>query len=533
MSDPNNPNDPKNPNNQNTDVEYEDQYLDDSMDMSLAEFNKIQRAQLILREALMNEQEEAFLLALEEHNREKLKSLSAESLPLYTSNPYLIANNADLIIETYPKLSAKIDREIEGISSRKLLENAGYSDKQINQVAEASSDFMESIAVTSLHEEKFGFKGDSLKDRLSATKDSVLNQLGKPGTQKALQVAGIAIGCATGGIVITAGMKASGMLANKLAKTPGFQSLMSGLTDSAEKVASKLTGKPVAEIREKTKRTKEAVSKTFKKRYVAIPAVLIAGYFLGQTDLAQEMMASVANTAGTAFDQTVDAVSPLAEKVGSGVSAGAGKAGEYLSSFSESIKPSYEGFQRGAPGISVSDASLDAFAQTSLDEGLVSRADGSIEALSQVAEADMDLGVYTIESGDNLWNIAKSHLELSGLEVNNRSIYEATQAIYEANAELIGDNPDLIMPGVEISIPDSMLPAAEVPELACPAPEAPSNELVAEVSSGLTWGDMSLDEMIEKMKTPGLDDNNGVINLDKEPAAAAQRKPWDPDPADF
>jgi LysM repeat protein len=54
-----------------------------------------------------------------------------------------------------------------------------------------------------------------------------------------------------------------------------------------------------------------------------------------------------------------------------------------------------------------------------------------------------DAANYTVKSGDNLWNIAKSHLG---------SGYKWTD-IYKANTNVIGSNPSLIQPGQQLSMP--------------------------------------------------------------------------------
>jgi nucleoid-associated protein YgaU len=51
---------------------------------------------------------------------------------------------------------------------------------------------------------------------------------------------------------------------------------------------------------------------------------------------------------------------------------------------------------------------------------------------------------YTVDSGDNLSAIAKQELGDA-----NR-----WREIYELNKDVIGDNPDLIQPGMELKLPD-------------------------------------------------------------------------------
>lgn len=547
-------NDKQDPNLQTNEIGIED----DGMDITLEQMSQLMRAQLVLKRAFDNKQEEEFLLALDEHHRERLKEMSAESLPLFTSNPSLLASHSDLIIETYPELSAKVDRDIASVSGRMLMESAGYSDKEINEVENTSPEFLDSLAVTRFHEETFGFKGESLNHRLRSTKDSVLEQLGKPGARRALQVAGVAIGCATGGIFISAGMKASGMLASKLANTSGFQALMAGLTNSAEKVASKLTGKPVEEIRESAANRKKSLSALFKKPYVAIPATLAIGAMafvaFGSTEFGQQAIDSISDKAGSAYGYVADAASPLVEmasplvdKAGSTVSAALSSVGEGISStfsgvtesaiadaFAEAEATNPGWSDRYIDGLPPIEDTPSAFAEAARGDSAWSRARESVldvigqgsEGVDVVAETGIDAEpvVYTISSGDNLWNIAKAQLEASGLEISNRSIFEATQAIYDANADVIGGNPDLIMPGVDLNIPD----LGSAP----PVPDAPSLPQ-GSVSPGLPWGELDFESLVDIMETPGLDDNNGVINLDKEAVSAVKRDRGGPDPSGF
>lgn len=53
-------------------------------------------------------------------------------------------------------------------------------------------------------------------------------------------------------------------------------------------------------------------------------------------------------------------------------------------------------------------------------------------------------GEYTVQSGDNLWDIARKHMG-DGTKWGD---------IYKANAEAIGQNPDLIQPGTALRMPD-------------------------------------------------------------------------------
>lgn len=65
------------------------------------------------------------------------------------------------------------------------------------------------------------------------------------------------------------------------------------------------------------------------------------------------------------------------------------------------------------------------------------------------AEASTQASVVVVR-GDSLWRIAAEHL---GPQATDAEIAEAWPAWYEANADVIGDDPDLIYPGQELRVP--------------------------------------------------------------------------------
>jgi LysM repeat protein len=62
----------------------------------------------------------------------------------------------------------------------------------------------------------------------------------------------------------------------------------------------------------------------------------------------------------------------------------------------------------------------------------------------QVAQAPAEASPYTVKPGDNLWDIAKSHLG-DGTK---------WQDIYKLNQDVVGGNPDLIHPGAQLNLGD-------------------------------------------------------------------------------
>jgi hypothetical protein len=86
-------------------------------------------------------------------------------------------------------------------------------------------------------------------------------------------------------------------------------------------------------------------------------------------------------------------------------------------------------------------------------------------------EANLEYDTYTVKKGDNLWNIAKGEFGKG----------TAWTSIYELNRDIIGDNPDLIEPGMNLKIRAKVTPATpeQKPEIptAPNTPEMPSEPL--------------------------------------------------------
>ena len=60
---------------------------------------------------------------------------------------------------------------------------------------------------------------------------------------------------------------------------------------------------------------------------------------------------------------------------------------------------------------------------------------------------------YTVVAGDCLWRIARRHLEGAGGRVDGERITALWKAIYERNRSVIGNDPNLILPGQVLAIP--------------------------------------------------------------------------------
>jgi hypothetical protein len=63
---------------------------------------------------------------------------------------------------------------------------------------------------------------------------------------------------------------------------------------------------------------------------------------------------------------------------------------------------------------------------------------------------------YTVVTGDTLWGIARDILSQSGLHPDGGEVSVAWKAIYQANTEVVGADPNLILPGQVLTIPGGL-----------------------------------------------------------------------------
>lgn len=60
---------------------------------------------------------------------------------------------------------------------------------------------------------------------------------------------------------------------------------------------------------------------------------------------------------------------------------------------------------------------------------------------------------YTVVRGDTLWAIAKSHIAARGVVPSGTDVATYWRAIFVDNRSVIGDDPNLILPGQVLTIP--------------------------------------------------------------------------------
>ncbi len=73
--------------------------------------------------------------------------------------------------------------------------------------------------------------------------------------------------------------------------------------------------------------------------------------------------------------------------------------------------------------------------------------------LQPLATVSFRQAVYTVVVGDSLWGIARELLERSGVVPTGAKVSALWRSIYAANRTVIGDDPDLILPGQVLAIP--------------------------------------------------------------------------------
>lgn len=69
--------------------------------------------------------------------------------------------------------------------------------------------------------------------------------------------------------------------------------------------------------------------------------------------------------------------------------------------------------------------------------------------------AERPAGSHLVVRGDCLWTIAAERLATSGAPVTDTEIAQAVRAWWSANVDVIGPNPDLILPGQVLDAPQA------------------------------------------------------------------------------
>lgn len=462
--------------------------------ITLNDVNKQKISQMVLERAIQENRHQELLRKIDE---DRIKA-GAKDMPLslFVQNPSLMSDYSALILSEYPDITESVYEDIGKNRGSDILRAAEYSDAEVAQFEEHGPEFLEHLAVTDLHEKTFKAEGPSLTERVAKEKKSLL-QMAKPGAGKALQIAGLAIGCATGGIVITAGLKAAGMVAKRVGAMEGVQLMFGNMRVGADKLLAKTLGITEDQAKEKTDKLTEAVEKVTSSKWAMVGkiAAISALAFVTGTLLFEEEMT---NAMGTVFEAGRDglqstvgyfenaSVPSVAE-----IKEGAGSA---FQEFNDGRERMVEAMRGQAVGVSIPDAPDGNLPAAKSFSELVAMFSQTAALDSGIVQPE-DFATYSVESGDNLWNISKDILEQRGMEVTNTNIQVMSDQLYEINKDVIGMNKDLIHPGMEFTVPGSA-PALNI----LPEPHLP--------------------ESLDAPDLPDADPRNEVIDLDKDGVAA-------------
>jgi len=73
--------------------------------------------------------------------------------------------------------------------------------------------------------------------------------------------------------------------------------------------------------------------------------------------------------------------------------------------------------------------------------------------VSEMISSNGSDSAYTVVAGDTLWGIARRILDQRGIQATGAEIATAWKAIYATNSDVVGDDPNLILPGQVLTIP--------------------------------------------------------------------------------
>jgi nucleoid-associated protein YgaU len=73
--------------------------------------------------------------------------------------------------------------------------------------------------------------------------------------------------------------------------------------------------------------------------------------------------------------------------------------------------------------------------------------------VSAMVPTSSAISAYTVAVGDTLWGIARHILDQAGAQSTGAQIATAWKTIYEANTDVVGADPNLILPGQILTIP--------------------------------------------------------------------------------
>lgn len=434
--------------------------------IEMADATAIKTAQIVWLRALDKGTSDVGIKAVSD----KLGKHSKDILPLTLGNIALSAEMSKVVLDAYPEYTKDV-QALAGLESGKdLMVKAGYDEKTISKMP---SDVLDHWAMSKVHDQHFETEGPGVIDRLKSHKATIVEALGNDKVQRSLKWAGLIVGCATGGIVVKAGVTGIQFLASKLAENPAVQGLAKKLEDESVKFVSKTFNIDEAKVRAKVDKAKgvaETVSNSKWATVGKVAALVGLGFALGNIDFVKDAAHVVAEQSAAMLHTSAAAVSEMANVTATVVSEAAHttatvvveaahdvgvSAADHLHSVAQAIDP------RVIDGVEPTKAyaALDNAEQANSAAGYTVSGTDPATPATPATPAAPAASTVEVKHGDSLWKIAERHLEANGGQASNAEIQKLVNHVYETNKAVIGDNPNLIFDHQKLVI-DMPTPAA-------------------------------------------------------------------------
>jgi nucleoid-associated protein YgaU len=224
---------------------------------------------------------------------------AAKITPLAMGNPSLLLTEENIndVKEVAPKYWTPEYQELFRDMGEKLLQSAGFSKEIIDRL---DPSFVHYMGVAQKHEDTFPVQGPGVADRLKdpSAKTMILDALANKNVQRSLKWAGLAIGCATGGIVIKAGMTGAKFLVSKLAENENVRAFSKKLENRAISFVSSTFKIDETKVRRSVDEAKGVAERLSRNKWVALgtaAAMVGVAVALGHIDFVHDAVQTVAS----------------------------------------------------------------------------------------------------------------------------------------------------------------------------------------------------------------------------------------------
>lgn len=427
------------------------------------------------------------------------KKNAATITPLAMSNVSLLLSPENIkdVKEVAPQYFTESYSKELADSGKSLLEGAGFSQEVIDRL---DANFLRYMGATQKHEAAFPVEGPGVADRLKepSVKSMVLDALGNKNVQRSLKWAGLIASCASGGIVVKAGMAGTKFLAGKLAENEHVRAFASKLEDRSISFVSEKFGLKEADVRKKVEKVKGSVESVFRNKWVGLAtgvAVMGIAIGLGHIDAVHDAAKNVAGRFSELPYSVVEAVSttdnsllqalrpeglaitvpthvpvdipvgPVHAAVDVPVGPGNTPEASVFSADRSGLKSGIAPEVRfpGAPEATVAVAGDSVVSAPGVDAAspVVPGADAATSAspgadtVAKAADAvtpTVGNTAHVVQAHDTVSDIAQKELQARGLPATRENIYKLVDQIYEHNKDVIGPDVNKIFPGQTISL---------------------------------------------------------------------------------